>query len=168
MLLAFGGLLSPLERKRYAEFVRFALLGLLTALAACAPAPPPKEPARIDPASEGWYRETTDRLTAMDREAERLLERKEFDAAADMVTRGQPLQGRLLAVPQPTFEAMQAASDLDDLYGRMLLRNGRYGWARSFFQKNAARWKNWKPQTPESAKQWEKALAAIAECDRHL
>ena len=148
--------------------MRFALLGLLAALIACAPAPRPADPAKPDPSSEAWYGETTEQLAAMDREAERLFDRREFDSAAAIVTQGQSLQSRLLAVPRPTLEAMQAASDLDDLYGRMLLRNGRYGWARSFFQKNAARWKHWKPQTPVSARELQKALSAIADCDRHL
>jgi hypothetical protein len=63
---------------------------------------------------------------------------------------------------------MEAASDLDDLYGRMLLRNRHYGWARSFFQKNAVRWKAWKPQTAETERRRQVAISAVAECDRHL
>jgi hypothetical protein len=36
------------------------------------------------------------------------------------------------------------------------------------FQKNAVRWKVWKPQTPETARRWKAAVDAVAECDRHL
>jgi hypothetical protein len=63
---------------------------------------------------------------------------------------------------------MEAASDLDQLYGRMLLANHHYGWARLLFQKNLARWKNWTPQTPETARRSKLAASAIAECDRRL
>ena len=68
----------------------------------------------------------------------------------------------------PTLPAIEAASDLDDLYGRMLLRNRQYGWARDFFQKNVIRWKTWKPQTPDTERRWKQAAAAVAECDRDL
>lgn len=104
----------------------------------------------------------------MNRDAESLLQHGRFDQAAAIVTKEQPLQNRLLAVPRPTLAAMEAASDLDSLYGRMLLRNRHYGWARSVFQKNVVRWKNWKPETPETVHRLKIAVAAIAECDRNL
>jgi hypothetical protein len=63
---------------------------------------------------------------------------------------------------------MEAASDLDDLYGRMLLSNRHYEWAQFQFQKNLARWKYWKPQTPDTARRMEAAETAIAECDRGM
>ena len=63
---------------------------------------------------------------------------------------------------------MEAAADLDDVYGRMLLRNGNTGWARSTFQKNVVRWKTWKPQTPETSAAWKAAVEAVAECDKRL
>lgn len=75
---------------------------------------------------------------------------------------------RLLAVPRPTLAAMEAASDLDDLYGRMLLANRHYGWARLLFQKNLARWKNWNPQTEESGRRRKLAESRMAECDRGM
>ena len=143
-------------------------LAILTALIGCTPAPKPVAPAAPDLTREAWYRQTTEQLAAMNREAESLFHHGGFDQAAAIVTNGQPLQNRLLAVPRPTLGAMEAASDLDDLYGRMLLRNRRYGWARSLFQKNAARWKNWKPQTSESESRLQAATAAMAECDRRL
>jgi hypothetical protein len=75
---------------------------------------------------------------------------------------------RLLSVPRPTLEAAEAASDLDQLYGRMLLSNRHYGWARLMFQKNLARWKHWQPQTPETSRRFQQAVSAIAECDKHI
>jgi hypothetical protein len=143
-------------------------LPVLMALIACTPGPQPVEQAKPDLTREDWYRQTTEQLAAMNHEAESLFERGGFDRAAAIITNGQPLQNRLLAVPRPTLAAMQAASDLDDLYGRMLLRNRRYGWARSFFQKNAARWKSWRPQTPETAHRLQVADSGIAECDRRM
>jgi hypothetical protein len=140
----------------------------LTALTACAPAPKPTEQPKPDPTTEDWYRQTAGQLAALAREAEVLFQQGKFDPAAEVISKGQPLESRLLAVPRPTLDAMEAASDLDDLYGRMLVRNRHYGWARDMFQKNAVRWKVWKPQTPETARRWKAAVAAVAECDRHL
>jgi hypothetical protein len=143
-------------------------LSALAVLIGCAPPPNSVDRPAPDSTTEAWYRQTEEQLTAMNREAESLLKRGRWDGAAATITQGQPLQNRLLAVPRPTLAAMEAASDLDDLYGRMLLRNGHYGWARSVFQKNAVRWKYWKPQTPETAHRLKAANSAIAECDRHL
>jgi hypothetical protein len=50
----------------------------------------------------------------------------------------------------------------------MLLSNRNYGWARLFFQKNQARWRNWTPQTPDTAARLKEAQSAIAECDRRM
>jgi hypothetical protein len=63
---------------------------------------------------------------------------------------------------------VEAASDLDQLYGRMLLSNRNYGWARLEFQKNRARWKTWQPQTDETVRRLKLAETAIAECDRRM
>jgi hypothetical protein len=104
----------------------------------------------------------------MDRQAESLLERGKADEAAAIITAGEPVASRLLAVPRPTLAAMEAASDLDQLYGRMLLANRNYGWARIVFQKNLARWRNWKPQTEETARRLKLTETAIAECDRRM
>ncbi len=147
--------------------MRWAVLYLLT-LAGCASAPRPPDRSKPDPAAEAWYGETIRQLSAMNREAEGLLRAGKADAAAAIVTNGQPLASRLLAVSQPTLPAMEAASDLDDLYARMLLRNKQYGWARTFFQKNVVRWKNWKPRAPEVEKRWKQAASGVAECDRGL
>jgi hypothetical protein len=107
-------------------------------------------------------------LAAQNREATNLLKSGKPDAAADLIQSGEQLAGRLLSVPRPTLAAMEDASDLDELYGRMLLSNRNYGWARLFFQKNLVRWKNWTPQTPDTAARLKEAQSAIAECDRRI
>ena len=104
----------------------------------------------------------------MNHEAVSSFESGKSDQAAALIEKGQPLMKRLLSVPRPTLEATEAASDLDDLYGRMLLANRHYGWARLLFQKNLARWKHWQPRTPDSARRQQQAEDAIAECDRHI
>jgi hypothetical protein len=152
----------------YPESVRLLpVLPALAVLVACAPAPQPAAQPKPDLTTEDWYRQTTGELTALNHDAEALLKARQFDPAAALITKGQPLETRLLAVPQPTLAAMEAASDLDDLYGRMLLRNRHYNWASSIFQKNVIRWKTWKPQTPETERRLKVALSAIAECNRH-
>jgi hypothetical protein len=50
----------------------------------------------------------------------------------------------------------------------LLLANRHYGWARMFFQKNLARWTNWKPQTQDTVRRRKLAEERIAECDRQL
>ena len=134
-------------------------------LTACESAPPP--PPR-DVTKEVWYGEAVDELTALNREAESAFAAGKPDKAAALIQKGQPLMARVLTVTQPTLQATMAASDLDQLYGRMLLSNRHYGWARLQFQKNLARWKHWQPRTPESARRQQQAEDAIAECDRHL
>ena len=104
----------------------------------------------------------------MNREAEDLLKRGRSQDAATAITMGLPLQTRLLAAPQPTLGAMEAVSDLDDLYARMLLSNHQDTWARMLFQKNLARWKNWKPQADDTMRRLRQAEAGIAECDHRL
>jgi hypothetical protein len=133
-------------------------------LASCEQTPAPPRDATKEP----WYRETVEQLTAMNREADSAFASGKSDQAAALIEKGQPLVARLLAVPNPTLEAAIAASDQDDLYGRMLLSNRHYGWARLLFQKNLSRWKHWQPQTPETARRLKQAESEIAECDRHI
>jgi hypothetical protein len=151
------------------EGVRFAALIAGAILAGCAPAPAPKQPSQvIDATQEAWYGKAVAQLAAMNRQAQSLLARGKADEAASIITAGEPWATRLLSVPRPTLEAMEAASDRDDLYGHMLLANHNYGWARILFQKNRARWKNWRPQTDETARRLKLTEAAIAECDRRM
>ena len=141
---------------------------LVLLLSACSPAPPPAPAAHRDETKEPWYSRTVEQLAAQNRDAKRLFETGKPDDAAALIQSGEQLASRLLAVPRPTLAAMQDASDLDDLYGRMLLSNRNYGWARLFFQKNLVRWKNWTPQTPDTAARLRDAQDAIAECDRRI
>jgi hypothetical protein len=92
------------------------------------------------------------------------LVREALGAAAGSLS----FQTRLLAAPQPALGAMEAVSDLDDLYARLLLSNHQGGWARMLFQKNLARWKNWKPQADDTMRRLRQAEAGIAECDPRL
>ena len=144
------------------------LLATTVLLTACAPAPPPQEASQGDPTQQEWYRQTVERLAALNRDAERAFHAGKGDDAAALLLKGQPLANKLVAVPRPTLAAMEAASDLDQLYGQMLLSNRNYGWARLEFQKNRARWKTWQPQTEETGRRLKLAEAAIAECDRRM
>ena len=148
--------------------MRAAVLLVAAVLAACGRAPAPVTEKPSDPATERWYVEGVAQLSEIDRKAEDLFKRGKQDQAAALIESGEKLSSRLLAVRQPTLEAMEAASDLDQLYGEMLLFNRNYGWARMMFQKNTARWRYWRPQNEETAKRLKKAEAAIAECDRRM
>jgi hypothetical protein len=150
--------------------VRFPLvLALAIVWSACAPTPPPAQPQTApDLTAEAWYPAGAEQLAAISREAGAHLQAGRFDEAAAAITKGQPLQARLLKATRPTLAAMEAASDLDDAYGRMLLHNGHTGWARDTFQKNVVRWKTWKPQTPETERRYKTAVEAVAVCDQRL
>jgi hypothetical protein len=137
-------------------------------LAACAPAPAPAPKVAVDPVTENWYAPATAELAAMNREAEALLHNGKADDAAAAITKAQPLAARLLAAPRPTLQATEAASDNEQLYASMLLDNKNYGWARLSFQKNVSRWKNWRPQTGETARRLKLAQDGLAECDRRM
>jgi hypothetical protein len=144
--------------------MRLLVILAVATLAGCEQAPAPPRDATKEPS----YRDAVERLTAMNREANTAFADGKSDQAAAFIGKGQPLVARLLSVPNPTLEAAIAASDLDDLYGRMLLSNRHYGDARLMFQKNLARWRHWQPQTPGTARLLKQAEAAIAECDRHI
>jgi hypothetical protein len=148
--------------------VRLLVIVGLIFSAACGPAPAPKQPATIDPTEEAWYGETVQKLAGMNRQAQSLWEHGKADEAATLITAAEPWETRIVSVPRPTLPALEAASDRDDLYGRMLLANHNYGWARILFQTNLARWRSWRPPTPETARRQKRTEAAIAECDRRL
>jgi hypothetical protein len=136
-------------------------------LAGCSTTPPPK-PLPVDATTQPWYHSAVEQLQAMNLRARNLLAERKPDEAASIITAAEPWADRLLAVSHPTLAAMEAASDLDDLYGRMLLDNRNYGWARMMFQKNLARWRSWKPQTSETIHHLKSTEAEIAECDRRM
>ena len=146
----------------------FALAASAVVLTACSPAPAPVVRSAPDLTTEPWYGETTWKLAAITRDAGQFLKQGKPDQAAALITSAQPLEARLLSAARPTLSAMEAASDLDRLYGRMLLSNRHYGWARLAFQKDEVRWKNWRPQTDESLRRFKEAQASVAECDRKM
>jgi len=146
------------------KLVRLLAIMAVALLAGCASAPPSDGNA----AAPGWYGPTIDQLAGLNREAERFFEDGKPDQAAAAIAKAQPLVARLLSVPKPSLAAVEAASDLDDLYGRMLLASRNYTWAITLFEKNRSRWKNWTPQTPETARRLKQAEAAIEECDRRM
>jgi hypothetical protein len=131
-------------------------------LTGCGSAPPPGG----DASQPTWYQQTVDQLAEMNRSAEGFIKDGKPDQAAALIEKGEPLASRLLNVPKPTLPAVEAASDLDDLYGRMLESNRHYAWAITLFEKNRARWKNWAPQTRESARRLKLAESEIEDCDR--
>lgn len=135
-------------------------------LAGCGAPPPPAK--AVDPTTEAWYGQTVAELAAANREAEADLAVGKRDEAAAAIVRGQGMEKRLLSVSRPTLAAEEAVSDLERLYGRMLLSNRHYGWARLAFQKNLARWRHWVPETPDTIRRREQAEADIAECDRRM
>jgi hypothetical protein len=147
---------------------RVTILALI-ALAACAP-PPPRlvDKAAPDPTTEAWYSPAVEQLAKMAHDAQALLQQGRAEEAAKIITEGQPLLNRVIVVPRPTLAAMEAASDLDDLYGRMLMNDRRYGWARLQFQKNVIRWKHWQPRKNETERRLKLAESQIGECDRKL
>ena len=147
--------------------MRLTALFAALLLACCAPAPVQPLPTK-NAADEAWYGEAVTQLQRLNREAEGLLRSGKTDRTAALITKGQPLMGRLLSVRRPTLAALEASSDLDELYGRMLLSNRHDGWARLLFQKNLARWTNWQPRTAETERRRKLAQSEIAECDRHI
>lgn len=144
------------------------LLFAAALLAGCGPSAQKAAAPKVDPTTESWYPQSTQRLAAIDRTAEQLFQAGRKDEAAAIVTSGESLQTRLLAAPRPTLEAMEAIADLDRIYGKLLISNGYFGEARMLFQKNITRWRVWKPQTPETERRLKEANSDIAECDRHM
>ncbi|HEY1495835.1 MAG TPA: hypothetical protein VGF49_14885 [Candidatus Solibacter sp.] len=145
-----------------------AVMSCALLLAGCGEAPKKVEAPPRDPTIEASYGEAVAELAAAGRRAKALIAAGKNDAAAAVITHGQPLIATVLAAPHPTLAAMEAASDLDELYGQMLLANKNYGWARMLFQKNRSRWMHWTPQTEDTARRRKQADAAIAECDRAI
>jgi hypothetical protein len=137
-------------------------------IAACSPGPRSAELAKPDPTQDASYAAAVQQLHAINSEAEALLQTGDREQASALITKAQPLGALLLSAPRPTLAAMEAVSDNDDLYGRLLLANRHYGWSRMFFQKNLARWTNWKPQTQETQRRRKLAENRITECDRQL
>jgi hypothetical protein len=132
-------------------------------LIGCASAPAPHDPTQANA-----YRQNVQELVSMNRQANDFFRAGNGDAAAAVIEKAQPIMKQLLSVSKPSLEAVEAASDLDDLYGRMLLSNRHYAWAQMLFQKNLSRWKHWEPQTEETARRFKQAQDEIAECSRRM
>jgi hypothetical protein len=145
--------------------VRLVLIvaALLTACGEPPAAPPPH-----DSAADPEYAKTVEQLAALTRQADALFKNGKPDDASALIEQGEPLESQVLSVLHPTLAATQAASDLDDLYGRMLLSNRHFVWAQTLFQKNLARWKYWQPQTDDTARRFKLAESQIAECERGI
>jgi hypothetical protein len=148
----------------YPEPVRYLALAVSLLLGACGSAPV----APRDPTQDTIYIEATRELTLIAKQATESYAAAKPDEAAAKIEEAKPLMARVLSVPHPTLAATEAAADLDDLYGRMLLANRHYGWARLMFQKNVARWRVWQPVTADTTRRLKDAQASIAECDRHI
>jgi len=133
-----------------------------------APPPPPPPQVAVDPVTESWYAPAITELAGLNREAASLLRAGKADDAAARITKGQALLARLLAAARPPLEAMEAAADNENLYAGMLLSNKNFGWARLSYQKNVSRWKNWRPQTEETARRLKQAQDGIAEVDKKM
>ena len=146
----------------------FAVLAFLQ-IVACAPPPERAESTlRRDLSADQGYLDTIQRLSALNRKAAASLESGARDQAAALVKQGLPLSAELLQVNRPTLGAMEAVSDLDHLYGKLLLSKGYPVWARQMFVTNAVRWRQWKPESEDTLRRRREAEKAIAECDRLL
>jgi len=137
-------------------------------LVSCGAPPPPPQKVAVDPVTEAWYAPAIVELADLNRDAASLLKAGKADEAAARITKGQALSGRLLAAARPPLQAMEAAADNETLYAGMLLANKNYGWARLSYQKNVSRWKNWRPQTEDTARRLKEAQDGVAEVDRRM
>lgn len=148
--------------------MRVPALLLCCLLIGCSSPPAPVAKTPPDPTTESWYAATVKQLADLNQQARIAMKRGKRDDAANLIRQGEDLSHQLLSVIRPSLAAVQAASDLDQLYGEMLLANRHYGWARLSFQKNVARWKHWKPQNPDTLARLKEAENQIAECDRKM
>ncbi|MCU1238350.1 MAG: hypothetical protein JWP63_6317 [Candidatus Solibacter sp.] len=146
----------------------YLVIAIAIVMSACGEAPRKVEAVKVDPTSEAGYAEAVAELAAVVKDAKGLIAAGRGDEAGAAIIRGQPLSARVLAAPHPTLAAMEAASELDELYGRMLLGNKNYGWARMVFQKDRSRWVHWQPQSAETERRKKAAEAGMAECDRGM
>ncbi len=132
-------------------------------LSACSTAP-----KQQDPTTSATYRKDVQELAQLAHQADDAFKAGKSDDAAALIEKAQPVMKRVLEVPRPTLDAALAASDIDDLYGRMLFSNHHYGWAQMMFQKNLSRWKHWDPPNEETARRLKQAESEIAECTKKM
>jgi hypothetical protein len=150
--------------------IGWVVLLLSLQITACSSTPTPASTPAVqaDPTTESWYTETIEKLSTLTAEARTHFEAGRRTEASSRIREAVPLSRKLLEIPRPNLEAMQAASDLDQLYGDMLMDTRHYGHAREFYQKNVARWRHWQPQTDDTRRRLKEATAAIARCDEQL
>lgn len=140
---------------------------LLAILSSCG-GEPPAAPPPPDETKEPWYAETVTRVANATKEAQDDFEHGKPDDASSLILQAEPQASQLLAVLHPTLEATIAAADLDALYARMLFSNNHFEWAQFLYQKNVARWKYWKPQTPDTERRLKEAQAQVEACNRAI
>ncbi len=145
--------------------MRSILVVAFVILTACGPA---ANTAPADETKQSWYPNAVAQLAQLARDADQAYRNNKPDDAAKLIEKGTPIENRVVGVTHPTLDAEIAAGDLDDLYGRMLLANHHYGWARLMFQKNLARWKHWTPESADTIARRKHAQDQIDECDRHI
>jgi hypothetical protein len=148
-------------------FPMATLLALAAALLSGCGEPPPSVPESAA-SSDAGYANTVRQLAETAGAAETAFQKGKPDDAAALIEKAEPLESQVLAVPRPSLAAMEAATDLDDLYGRMLLSNRHYEWALFLFQKCSARWRYWQPQTEDTVRRVKRADSEIAECQRRM
>jgi hypothetical protein len=144
----------------------FAATALLLVLVNCGEPPAPQ--AEHDETTDQWYIDDVKQMVDATQKGEAFFRDGKQDEASSLILQAETASDQVLAVPRPTLAAMQAASDLDSLYGRMLLANRHYGWARFLFQKNVARWRTWKPESDDTKRRLTEAQAQIDECDKAM
>ena len=118
--------------------------------------------------TDPWYKQAVAELETNAQSANESFAKGKADDAAALIVKGEPIETQVLGVPRPTLAAMEAATDLDEIYARMLFSNQHYEWAMFLYQKCSARWKYWQPQTEETARRLKKAEDEIAECNRRM
>jgi hypothetical protein len=137
---------------------------LLAILSGCGGGAPPPAAPPTDETKEPWYAETVARVTDATKRAADAFEHGKPDDASSLILQAEPQANQLLTVLHPTLEATIAAADLDALYARMLFSNNHFEWAQFLYQKNVARWKYWKPQTPDTDRRLKEAQAQVEKC----
>lgn len=157
----------PLEA-RFPVALRWFLLAIISVAVSCS-SPQNTKSSISNPATDPTrlpdYLATIEQLTTLNAAASGHMLAGRRQEAAALVTEGQPLAKELLSVSRPNLAAMEAVSDLDQIYGDLLLANRHTLYARQLFQRNVARWKHWKPQTEDTLRRLREAEDSIARCD---
>lgn len=141
---------------------------LLFGLCACTPSDVPDLAPPADPMQKASYREALDQLRHWNAEALAHWQKGETALAAAALKQAQPLSKELLDARRPPREVYEAVSDFDQLYATVLLSKGHTVWARQIFMTNAARWRNWKPETEDTRRRRREAEQGASEADKKM